>query len=100
MTTDTEKLLAEIRERAEKATKGPWVQFTDKGHPISVMPAMRPGDICQFGPDSRNENVDFIAHSISDIPFLLAEIERLTEEMRNERQQSKYMSDLRGMVRL
>lgn len=29
-------------------TPGPWVQFSDQGKCIAIMPAMREGDICTF----------------------------------------------------
>lgn len=80
MTTDINQRLAEIKERMEKATEGPWIQFIDKGYTLAVMPAMRPGDICQFGNGSASGDADFISHSIADVPFLLTEIERLQGE--------------------
>ena len=71
---------AKIRERCDAATKGPWEvhmpYFTNKkdvvcksdGFPVTyeVLPV----------------NADFIAHAREDIPFLLAELDRLTEVQR------------------
>lgn len=33
---------------AKEATPGPYTVFSDQGEPISLMPAMRPGDVCKF----------------------------------------------------
>lgn len=64
------KYLEEIKERYEKTTRGDWEASRDgsvggKTH------------VCHC---SNNADADFIAHSRIDIPALLAEVERLTEE--------------------
>lgn len=76
-----------IRERAEKATEGPWVAVSsvaEGGDPSDTYfikaqphPAMRgfTKDVAMVeGPDL----ADFIAHARADIPALLAEVDRLT----------------------
>lgn len=90
----SDERLAEIRERADKATKGPW-EFSDGkskrcdafnrnylrgGDSAIVIDAV---DISYDYTDSENflviepEDQAFIAHARQDIPDLLAEIERL-----------------------
>lgn len=60
----------EIRERASKATDGPW----ESGYYGSV--CLKSGyKLCNV---EGQANADFIAHSRSDIEFLLSEIDRLT----------------------
>lgn len=54
----TQEELTEIRDRAEKATEGPWSEY-----------------VIQFA--CVEEDADFIAHAREDIPKLLAEIERM-----------------------
>jgi hypothetical protein len=86
MTTDTTRRLAEIKERAEKATKGPWIKsdsYTGDEGTFEVGPGefdtvahVRQGS--DDVPGNAEDNADFFAHSRSDIPFLLAEIERLS----------------------
>ena len=82
----TEKELAEIEQRTEKATPGPWSAVehgnTIKSHAIvavnkdiSIVPIAA-------GISPKTENATFIAHSRTDIPTLLAEIRRLQEENR------------------
>ena len=58
---DAERI-AEIRERCDKASEGPWVECS------LVVHGLRPCD------------AKFIAHSRQDVPDLLAEVERLRAE--------------------
>jgi hypothetical protein len=77
----TPEELAEIKARCEKATPGPWCWWGDRfsGRGIGQ------GDEYEFGIQvvvylkgvSTDENADFIAHSRTDIPALVAEVERL-----------------------
>lgn len=87
MTGSVAQRLAEIRERAEKATPGPWRSGI-------------PGNFCVYAPDGMAErsgplalmrgtredqasNRAFIAHARADIPYLLtqlAERERMLAE--------------------
>lgn len=64
--------LRQIRERAEKATPGPW---TNDGCDISDPIGRR---ICFIRDD---DDADFMAHTREDIPALLAEVERLRERL-------------------
>jgi len=69
-----------IRQRADKATKGPWDQGNapDLKHAvfnISVVDGLADRVIAQGCSDVDG---DFIAHVRSDVPALLAEVERLT----------------------
>jgi hypothetical protein len=29
-------------------TPGPWIEFSDQGNTVAIMPAGRPGDVCNF----------------------------------------------------
>lgn len=74
--------LSEIRARCEAATPGPWDYKTNR-HPNSNGtpwgwldgPA---GNMCWSGCQSRVDAA-FIAHAREDIPFLLAEVEKLNK---------------------
>ena len=89
--TDEAKRLAEIRARAEKATPGPWKWHTsnswrrlkrdDRGISQSVSEPF----VARDGHpdlDINEPDMQFIAHARTDIPFLLAEIERLRAQVR------------------
>lgn len=85
----TNEELTTIRERAEKATKGPWlVDNLGSGvvseHAVSYWWNGESDEICSLsdgGEYIENTNAGndaaFIAHAREDIPRLLAEIERL-----------------------
>jgi hypothetical protein len=80
----------EIRERARKATKGEWLVEVHKadgweGHygvksqsGVTIVPAHCSWD--GFGDGASKNNADFIAHSKSDIEYLLSETDRLNAE--------------------
>jgi hypothetical protein len=74
-----------IRERCERASKGPWNQ---KPNPLACAPEITNGEreiakvLFYMGSEDREvfPNADFIAHARTDIPLLLAEIDRLQAE--------------------
>lgn len=78
--------IEEIRERESKATKGPWrVGYNDKyitGHILSDHhkyagnAVSDPESVCS-AETLTADDAEFISHARSDIPFLLAEVERL-----------------------
>ena len=76
--------LAAIRERAEKATPGPW-EVPDFNDGAAVMDASRSvvtwkaSDTHRSGP--AQANAAFIAAARSDIPALLVEVDRLAGEL-------------------
>lgn len=83
--------LKEIRERAEKATPGPWITvahsweqtsvFTDADD-IQIAACLYQGD--EESEESNDQNdrcAEFIAHARDDVPYLLQEVERLNEEL-------------------
>lgn len=80
------KRIEEIRERCEKATKGPWWSTRmdiGKG-PREPNVVFSRDDLGRCTYDTFNlkaKDADFIAHSRDDIPFLLAEIERLRQAL-------------------
>ncbi|WP_342550488.1 hypothetical protein MKX57_17505 [Lysinibacillus sp. FSL M8-0216] len=70
-----------IKERVAKATKGPWAsEETAEGH-IDIFNPNEDYAICQTGNetyDCLNEgDTEFIKHSITDVPALIVEVERL-----------------------
>ena len=74
----TPERLAEIRERAEEATEGPWsVEEVEYKSSAIMAPGYLYGEMCVI---SVKSDADFIAKSREDIPKLLAEIERLKSE--------------------
>src|ERR1700743_2660751 len=89
--TDEAKRLAEIRERVEKATPGPWEWTADRwrggysglsndaGAEIVYPQTANDGDTgAAWFEEMAEDDAALIAHARADIPFLLAEIERLT----------------------
>lgn len=85
--------LEDIEKRAKAATRGPWIH-SRLGFNILTSDSMH--SICQF--DGRMEmeqqiaNCSFIAHSIDDVPWLIAEVKRLSvdnyqlQELNNAKQ--------------
>lgn len=67
----------EIRERMERATPGPWSIARDCVHDVwaGIQGEFIDMEICC----DNEANASFVANCRSDIPFLLAENERLTE---------------------
>jgi hypothetical protein len=75
----TDDRLKEIKERLEKATPGKWRadrNTVDFGPPTGSPFAVLHSDA---DPSNTTNDADFIAHSREDIPYLLAEIERLKQ---------------------
>lgn len=64
--------LTQIKERAEKATPGPW-----KSHADGTVFLEHTQDIADVW--TNNEDAEFIAHAREDVPRLVAEVERLQE---------------------
>lgn len=96
--------IAEIRERAEKATPGPWsvkqpgehskeyIRVVDAGAPSThgfisagvaeVCCRRSSSEFKARTPSAREQaNADFIAHARADIPFLLAQIDELRDAL-------------------
>ena len=84
----TEEQLNAIRERCEKATPGPWVKVpASPGTRLAVFnrygieqPEDADGNsesICYATGWMIEDNAEFIAHARTDIPALVAEVERL-----------------------
>jgi len=80
--------LDEIRARCEAATLGPWEYKTNRHPNLNGTPwgwiDGPAGNMCWSGYQSRID-ADFIAHAREDIPYLLAEIERLKKHSENLR---------------
>jgi hypothetical protein len=86
----TELDLTAIRERAARATLGPWwawdrgvgweigvgTDVDDRGRPEQVLPEGQRTDI------GRREDAEFIAACRTDVPALVSEVERLRDEVR------------------
>lgn len=82
----TEQELAEITERASKATPGPWWhkdgwEGAMPGDEWYVYQEQPLGEIicCPCRSNPSEANAEFIAHAREDIPALLAEVRRLRE---------------------
>lgn len=68
--------IKEIRERWEKATRGPWYQHTR--FPEAIHSRVDDEIVIEAG-SFTDANLEFIANSWSDIEFLLGEVERLNK---------------------
>lgn len=86
--TERDTRIEEIRERCEKATKGPWRVDYDKrsygchqivytngdGHTMTICFMATPAELTE-------DDARFMASGRADIPFLLAEIDRLKQAL-------------------
>jgi len=102
----TDEELKAIRERCEAATPGPWLPSI---HGFQILTGDSWNTICVFWERSSSgakfhhlprwedgraasregANCDFIAHAITDVPALLAEVERLRRDNWNLNYQIK-----------
>ena len=73
--------IEEIERRVNAATPGPWTQATDEGGPdcyvLSLGPEKELLIECLDGP----HDAEFVAHARTDVPALLAEVERQAGEI-------------------
>ncbi len=91
-----------IKARCEAATKGPWewdtttsaetqtlqTLLSDTASGLVIAPSVGVGfteSVIEIGLDVSAEDRDFIAHSRTDIPALVEEVERLRDENRQIR---------------
>jgi len=77
--------LQEIKERAEKATKGPWSCNTTMVGDVVYVDNQSKSKLSMFifrwiHPFHRGADVEFIAHAREDIPWLIAKLEKLEKE--------------------
>ncbi|MCM3314835.1 hypothetical protein M3626_20785 [Psychrobacillus sp. MER TA 17] len=95
MERPTDEQLAEIRERCDKATKGPWfpslltdgyiAQGSEFNVVASVLEYNEDGSVhATLGNENYENNREFIAHAREDVPMLLAEIEHLKWDLSHE----------------
>jgi hypothetical protein len=88
MNRPTDEQLAEIRERCDKATEGPWfpslltegyiAQGSEFNVVASVLEYNEDGSVrATLGNDNYENNREFIAHAREDIPLLLSEVKAL-----------------------
>jgi hypothetical protein len=85
----SEQRLAEIKARVSAATTGPWIVLPEKCGPggqvifqeSSFGPICETADPSPRGGNRPTETFDFIAHSITDVADLVAEVERLRERL-------------------
>lgn len=73
----TEEILAEIKERADKASSGPWLR--KRCYPSGISTNSKKGDIADCWGFREEENAEFIANARQDVPELVAEVESLRE---------------------
>jgi hypothetical protein len=60
-------------------TKGPWIVYNDDGLPKAILPAGRPGEICNFNDGYRDKNV---ARLIAAAPELLEALKEAAAALR------------------
>ena len=83
MTNITNAELTQMKERAEKATGGPWEHdvwsnaITNDGGSVDIISNVD-GQISVYDNDA-----EFIAHAREDVPRLVAEVERLREHIQS-----------------
>lgn len=80
----TTKELATIRERAEKATPGPWETWGTSGFPDFYVGMAKDEDGRWWTKDNTElgqDDAEFIAHARTDVPALLAHIDALTAKL-------------------
>lgn len=104
MTTDMDARLSEIKDRAEKATAGEWRPVYRKNgrtlieiqapNGYAVIDAEEYAGDCWI--NSADADVDFIAHALSDISFLLAKIKMGDEE--REKRFGHYVADCAAAI--
>ncbi|MCM0625331.1 hypothetical protein M5J14_12530 [Lysinibacillus sp. OL1_EC] len=74
-----------IKERVAKATLGPWEsEETAEGH-IDIFNPNEDYAVCQTGNETydclNDGDTEFIKHAITDVPVLVAEVERLQKRL-------------------
>ncbi len=88
----TEQELAEILERAEKATPGPWTAYSSAWMVGSECGLI--ADTNEYG-DSETKasapNCAFIAYARDDVPALVAEVKRLRAELEQKHKKCPYV---------
>lgn len=79
----TPSQISEIQQRADAATKGPWVYMGDTfPYQGMVVSAKNVDRICETPIfDDRTDDMEFIAHARKDIPNLLAHISEQAEKI-------------------
>ncbi len=82
MSALTDKEIAEIRERCDAASPGPWASYIEGRDHTSGSDFIMTGKGESRGEDieltgATKTDQDFIAHARQDVPTLIAEIERL-----------------------
>jgi hypothetical protein len=99
----TNEELAAIKARAEAATPGPWTAAEDPTDGGLWVMGKRPVRICDVESNTRSSDrllevgdVEFIAHARSDIPALLAEVERLRKVLADVLPLAKCAAGLTG----
>ncbi|TKI65587.1 hypothetical protein FC756_16185 [Lysinibacillus mangiferihumi] len=93
-----------IKERVAKATPGPWEsEETTEGH-IDIFNPNQDYAICQTGNETydclNDGDTEFIKHAITDVPALVAEVERLMKGMYQLREYislTKHSDDLENI---
>lgn len=66
--------LAVIKERADKATEGPWMHSPYYEEDYGEVTSIKGVDVAEY---LTIEDAQFIAHAREDVPKLVAEVERL-----------------------
>lgn len=71
-----------IRARVDGATPGMWYWWPLDPRPHFQVGPTESAPVAEvYGPTERGADAEFIAHARTDVPALLAEVERLREEL-------------------
>lgn len=62
-------------------TPGPWIIFRDKDMPVAILPAGRPGEICQFTTLGAMEETEANARLIAKAPKLIAYLKAIMMDL-------------------
>jgi hypothetical protein len=77
-----EEQLQAIKERANKATPGPWEEVAESGQWWITGPVLEYDFVMSTNTeDIKQEDVDFIAHAREDVPALITEIRSLRAKL-------------------
>lgn len=85
----TDEELDQIRQRCDKASRGPWKSYIEGRDHLSGDSVIITGVKGEIGEDiyltgATDDDQDFIAHARQDIPRLLDEVERLKRVIKEQ----------------
>lgn len=100
MTRDDKRQLKAIEARESAATEGPWMLKCATDYEIYRDIDGYPGFcICDIDIDASPDDIAFIAHSRADVPWLIAKVRELEEELtatKNKHDDLIHACDMKG----